>query len=183
MWRMPGPAGVRRSGMTPGGIGSPGCAVILRSRMTETRAFYRDVMRFPVELERENSFASDLRCLRYVRAGPGAPATMGRRRRARLSPFSRGRRICRTGVTGRCFSAIRTATSSRSTPSIEQAGGGLTARVRRPCGRRPCRATRPRPCRIPAGSSGRAGRRHEASAPARGPRLPECRWPRRSRGS
>lgn len=37
-----------------GGIGALDYAILLCSRLEETRAFYRDVMRFPVETDREN---------------------------------------------------------------------------------------------------------------------------------
>ena len=40
--------------MSLGGIGNFDYAVLLCSRMQETRAFYRDVMGFPVETDREN---------------------------------------------------------------------------------------------------------------------------------
>jgi len=36
-----------------GGIGNLDYAVLLCNRMAETRAFYRDVMRFPIETDRE----------------------------------------------------------------------------------------------------------------------------------
>lgn len=40
--------------MSMGGIGNLDHTVLLCGRMDETRAFYRDVMRFPVETDREN---------------------------------------------------------------------------------------------------------------------------------
>lgn len=40
--------------MSLGGISSLDYTVILCSRMVETRAFYRDVMRFPIEVDLEN---------------------------------------------------------------------------------------------------------------------------------
>ncbi|PTM40660.1 VOC family protein [Bosea sp. 124] len=40
--------------MSLGGIGNLDYTVILCSRMKETRAFYRDVMQFPIEVDLEN---------------------------------------------------------------------------------------------------------------------------------
>ena len=40
--------------MSLGGISNFDYAVLLCNRMEETRAFYRDVMRFPIEIDREN---------------------------------------------------------------------------------------------------------------------------------
>lgn len=40
--------------MSLGGIGSLDYTVILCSRMAQTRAFYRDIMRFPIEVDLEN---------------------------------------------------------------------------------------------------------------------------------
>ena len=40
--------------MSLGGIGNLDYTVILCSRMVETRAFYRDIMRFPIEVDLEN---------------------------------------------------------------------------------------------------------------------------------
>lgn len=40
--------------MSLGGIGNLDYTVLLCNRMAETRAFYRDVMRFPIETDREN---------------------------------------------------------------------------------------------------------------------------------
>lgn len=44
--------------MSLGGIGGLDYAVLLCSRIEETRAFYRDVMGFPVETDRETGSAS-----------------------------------------------------------------------------------------------------------------------------
>lgn len=40
--------------MSLGGIGSLDYTVILCRRMAQTRAFYRDIMRFPIEVDLEN---------------------------------------------------------------------------------------------------------------------------------
>ena len=40
--------------MSLGGIGNLDYTVILCSRMAETRAFYRDIMQFPIEVDLEN---------------------------------------------------------------------------------------------------------------------------------
>ena len=40
--------------MSLGGISNFDYAVLLCNRMEETRAFYRDVMKFPIEINREN---------------------------------------------------------------------------------------------------------------------------------
>lgn len=40
--------------MSLGGIGNLDYTVILCSRMAQTRAFYRDIMRFPIEVDLEN---------------------------------------------------------------------------------------------------------------------------------
>lgn len=40
--------------MSLGGIGNLDHTVLLCSRMAETRAFYRDVMQLPIEVDREN---------------------------------------------------------------------------------------------------------------------------------
>ena len=40
--------------MSLGGIGNLDHTVLLCSRMAETRAFYRDIMQFPIEVDREN---------------------------------------------------------------------------------------------------------------------------------
>jgi hypothetical protein len=47
--------------MSLGGIRNVDYAILLCSKLAETRAFYRDVMRFPIETDHE-SCASEPRC-------------------------------------------------------------------------------------------------------------------------
>lgn len=193
--------------MTFGGITNLDYTVILCRRLAETRAFYRDVMQFPIEVDQENwvSFRVGAALLALRPRGvwsvcddgaalPGsAPVQLVAWRRPRSMPAIRncsrracrscaGRPICRTGVTGRCSSKTRRTPSSRSmrnTEAFEPDARPLTP----PSLHRRGRAARRRPCRTRAGSSGRAGRRRGASGQARGLRSQGCRWPRRSRGS
>jgi hypothetical protein len=144
--------------------------ILLCSKMIETRAFYRDIMRFPIETERANwgSFrvGASLLTLRprgkwsVCDDGPSLAGSVAvqlafRSRRRRWTPamrswsprayrFSEDQPICPTGATVRCSFAILRATSSKSTLNTDR-----NTRVRisacrgRLCPTSPCRAGAP----------------------------------------
>src|SRR6266704_2080565 len=53
-WRCARPGRSRRIAVSLGGIGNLDYAILLCNKMEETRAFYRDIMKFPIETDLEN---------------------------------------------------------------------------------------------------------------------------------
>ena len=96
--------------MSLGGIGNLDCMILLCSKMDETRAFYRDVMKFPIETELEN----------WVSFRVGA-ALLTLRRRGRWSVCDDGKSVAGSAAVQLAFRV--------PPPAVDACHAELVARV------------------------------------------------------